>query len=253
MIPILGIPMYDGPLAEAIERIVATCVSSDEPRTSRLISLTGAHGLVHARKHPAFAEALQGFELNLPDGLPGVWIGKYLKRASRMEQIRGADFFRAMMTRSATTPVRQYLCGGKPGVADRLREVCRDRFANPNIVGTYCPPFRALDEAEWSALAADIEASRADVVWIGLSTPKQELFARELARRVRVHYIATIGAAFDFHIGEVREAPVFVQRSGLEWFYRMCLDPKRLVRRYAEVVPLFLLYNLVELRKGSHS
>ena len=194
---------------------------------------------------------LQEFDLNLPDGLPGVWVGKYLKNASRMEQIRGADFFRALVTRSAAVPIRHYLCGGKPEVADRLRSVCRERFSNDQIVGTYCPPFRALDDAEWATLAADIAASRPDIVWIGLSTPKQEVFARELARRVDVHYIATIGAAFDFHIGEVREAPLFVQRSGFEWFYRMCLDPKRLVRRYAEVVPLFLLYNLLDVaRKG---
>lgn len=249
--PILGIPMYDGSLDDAIAAIIETCLSPHVSRSSRLISLTGAHGLVHAQKDRHFAETLKEFDLNLPDGLPGVWVGKYLKNASRMEQIRGADFFRALVTRSAAVPIRHYLCGGKPEVADRLRSVCRERFSNDQIVGTYCPPFRALDDAEWATLAADIAASRPDIVWIGLSTPKQEVFARELARRVDVHYIATIGAAFDFHIGEVREAPLFVQRSGFEWFYRMCLDPKRLVRRYAEVVPLFLLYNLLDVaRKG---
>lgn len=254
MTPILGIPMYDGSLDEAIARIIETCLSSSAPRSSRMISLTGAHGLVHAQKDRRFAETLHQFEFNLPDGLPGVWVGKYLKNASRMEQIRGADFFRELVTRSATVPVRHYLCGGKPGVADRLRDVCSDRFANDQVVGTYCPPFRALDDAEWAGLATDIEASGADIVWIGLSTPKQEMFARELSSRVNVHYIATIGAAFDFHIGEVREAPAFVQRAGFEWFYRMCLDPKRLVRRYAEVVPLFLLYNLIEVaRKGDQT
>ena len=184
--------------------------------------------------------------MNLPDGLPGVWVGRYLKCATNMERVRGPDFFRAVMTRTATAPIKHFLCGGKEGVADKLREACRERFSNDHVVGTYCPPFRPLTEEEWTELAAQVQATGAEIVWIGLSTPKQELFARELARRVRVHYIATVGAAFDFHIGAIPEAPLIVQRSGFEWFYRMCLDPKRLVRRYAEVVPLFLYYNLLD-------
>lgn len=242
VVRVLGIDLYDGSLQTALEQIVVVCGSAE--RTSRLVSATGAHGLVHAQHDAEFAEILRSFHLNLADGLPGVWVGKYLKRASQMERVRGPDFFRAVMTRTAREPIRHYLCGGKEGVADQLRIACRERFGNASIVGTYCPPFRPLVEEEWTALAHSIDASGADIVWIGLSTPKQEAFARELARRVKVHYIATVGAAFDFHIGAVREAPQFIQRSGFEWFYRMCMDPKRLVRRYAEVVPLFLLYNV---------
>jgi N-acetylglucosaminyldiphosphoundecaprenol N-acetyl-beta-D-mannosaminyltransferase len=212
-----------------------------------LISLTGAHGLVHAQRDAAFASALRAFELNLPDGRPGVWIGRYFKRAGAMEQIRGADFFASVMRATAGTSITHYLCGGKPGVADRLAYACRNQLGNDRIAGTWCPPFRSLTDAEWDELAHDITAAGPDIVWIGLGTPKQELFAQELARRVRVHYLATIGAAFDIHVGDTRDAPRFVQRSGLEWAYRMLRDPKRLVRRYATVVPLFLLYNLREI------
>jgi N-acetylglucosaminyldiphosphoundecaprenol N-acetyl-beta-D-mannosaminyltransferase len=243
VVRILGIDVYDESLGHALNSIIETCLSN-APRSSRLISATGAHGLVHAQRNPQFAETLRAFNMNLPDGLPGVWVGKYVKGAARMERMRGADFFRALIMRAAATPIRHYFCGGKEGVAVKLRDVCRDRFGNPNVCGFYCPPFRSLSSAEWQALAADVRASGADIVWIGLSTPKQETFAQELASRVEVHYIATIGAAFDFHIGAVREAPLVVQRSGFEWLYRMLHDPKRLVWRYAEVVPLFLLYNL---------
>jgi N-acetylglucosaminyldiphosphoundecaprenol N-acetyl-beta-D-mannosaminyltransferase len=252
MVRVLGIDMFDKPLESALSSIVDTC-DSDAPRTSRLISTTGAHGLVHAQHDEEFANTLRDFDMNLPDGLPGVWVGRYLKGASSMERMRGADFFRALMVRSATTRIRHYLCGGKEGVADELRAVCRDELGNANIVGTHCPPFRALTEDEWDELANDIEDTGADIVWIGISTPKQERFARELATRVRVHYIATVGAAFDFHIGAVPEAPLLVQRSGFEWFYRMLIDPKRLVPRYAEIVPLFLLYSVRDLfRERQH-
>jgi N-acetylglucosaminyldiphosphoundecaprenol N-acetyl-beta-D-mannosaminyltransferase len=247
VVQILGIPVYDQPLARALDEIISTCVDDAAPRANRLISATGAHGLVHAQQDREFAATLRDFTINLPDGLPGVWVGRYLKRAHNMERVRGPDFFRVLMTHSATAPIKHYLCGGKEGVAERLRTACSEQFSNNNIVGTYCPPFRPLTDDEWVALAADIDASGADVVWIGLSTPKQERFARQLAQHVNVHYIATVGAAFDFHIGAVREAPLFVQRSGFEWFYRMVLDPKRLLRRYAEIVPLFLFYNVKDV------
>lgn len=217
------------------------------PRDSRCISATGAHGLVHAQHDREFAAILSQFHMNLPDGMPGVWVGRYVKNARGMERMRGPDFFRSLITRSASTSVRHYFCGGKEGVANRLRDVCAANFGNLNVVGTYCPPFRALNDDEWQMLADEIMASRADVVWIGISTPKQERFAYELSKRVKVHYIATVGAAFDFHTGSVREAPVVVQKSGLEWLYRMLLDPKRLARRYVEVVPLFLYYNVRDL------
>ena len=246
MVQILGIPVYERSAREAIDAVIATCTGA-APRTNRLISATGAHGLVHAQKDRLFAEALHAFDLNLPDGMPSVWVGRLLKGARRMERIRGPDFFRDLVRASAPTSIRHFLCGGKEGVADALATACREQFANDHVVGTYCPPFRPLTDSDWDELATRIAASRADIVWIGLSTPKQELFARELATRVRVHYIATVGAAFDFHIGAFPEAPRWMQRSGLEWFYRMCHDPKRLVRRYAEVVPMFMLYNLREL------
>ncbi len=247
MTNILGIPMYDSPLAELLSTIRRTCSDPAEPRRGRLVSLTGAHGLVHARHHAEFRETLEAFDYNLPDGLPGVWVGRYLKGATSMEQIRGADFFRHVMSATAADPIRHYLCGGKDGVAERLAEVCAQRFGNANVCGTHSPPFRPMTDADWDELVARIDASGADIVWVGLSTPKQELFARELAKRVRVHYLVTIGAAFDFHTGAMPEAPRVLRKAGLEWAYRTWREPRRLARRYAEVVPLFLLYNALDM------
>ncbi|MGH8570679.1 MAG: WecB/TagA/CpsF family glycosyltransferase, partial [Gammaproteobacteria bacterium] len=102
-------------------------------------------------------------------------------------------------------------------------------------------------DQELQALAAEIDSSDADIVWVGLSTPKQEVFATRLARFTHVHVLATIGAAFDFQVGNVKEAPGIFRRFGLEWFYRLCAEPRRLYRRYTELVPLFILYNLIDL------
>src|SRR5262245_48197653 len=197
MINVLKIPIHDQGLGAAVRGLVATCVDERAPRRNRLVSATGAHGLVHARKHPEFAELLRTFTINLPDGKPTEWIGR-IKGGRAMRQCRGADFFREVIRESAAHPIRHFLCGGQEGVADELARVCRDRLANANVVGTYCPPFREMTDDELSALAAQIDEARTDVLWVGLSTPKQERFAARLATHVRVHYIATIGAAFDF-------------------------------------------------------
>jgi N-acetylglucosaminyldiphosphoundecaprenol N-acetyl-beta-D-mannosaminyltransferase len=243
---VLGIAMHDSSLDDAVDRLIGLC-GSGQPRENRLVSATSAHGLVFAKRQPGFRRVLKGFFLNLPDGKPVAWVGRRLKGAPDMRQCRGSDFFRTMIDRSADRPIKHFFCGGKEGVAADLREVCADRYGNRNCVGVYSPPFREMTDDELKALADDINRSGADIVWVGLSTPKQEVFATRLARYTRVHVLATIGAAFDFHVGNVKEAPGIFRRLGLEWCYRLCTEPRRLYGRYAEVVPLFILYNLLDL------
>ena len=189
---------------------------------------------------------LNSFYMNLPDGMPAVWVGR-LKGAKEMERCYGPDFFAAVMRESADKPVRHFFCGGKEGVAARLAEVCKTKFGNANVVGVHCPPFRELSEEEFEALGAEISALDVDIVWIGISTPKQEWFAHRLSKYARVGYIATVGAAFDFHIGAVRQAPKILQKAGLEWLFRLIMEPRRLYRRYFKIVPKFIYLNLREL------
>ncbi|GIV62056.1 MAG: hypothetical protein KatS3mg044_0922 [Rhodothermaceae bacterium] len=150
------------------------------------------------------------------------------------------------MEATASLPVRHFFCGGKEGVADRLREAVAEKFGNRNVVGTHCPPFRPLTDDEFAALGAEIDAVGAHVVWIGISTPKQERFAADLARHTQARFIITVGAAFDFHIGNVRQAPSWMQQAGLEWFFRLLMEPRRLWRRYLKIVPAFMYYNMKE-------
>ena len=110
-----------------------------------------------------------------------------------------------------------------------------------NVVGCFTPPFREMSDEEYRQLAEQINSLEVDIVWIGISTPKQERFAVRLAQYTQVHFICTVGAAFDFHTDRVREAPRWMQQHGLEWFFRLITEPRRLWRRYIKVVPLFIL------------
>jgi N-acetylglucosaminyldiphosphoundecaprenol N-acetyl-beta-D-mannosaminyltransferase len=245
MIQILDIPIYDGRLRDAVATVSKECLEPC-PETPKCVSATGAHGMVEAVSNPDISRLLRGFALNLPDGMPLVWLAR-LKGSREAERCYGPDFFRDVMLATASMPVRHFFCGGDTGVADALKRAVEEKFGNRNCVGTFSPPFRVMTEAEWAELAALIGETRPHVVWIGLSTPKQEMFAQELARRVRAHFIITVGAAFDFHTGRLRQAPRLVQRLGLEWLFRLWVEPRRLWRRYVRVVPLFVFYSVLDL------
>jgi len=244
-VSVLGIPLFAQDIDRAVALVIQSCLEGTVS-TPRCISATGAHGLVTAQRDPAFRRLLQGFYINLPDGKPAVWVGR-MKGAKEMRRCYGPDFFAALMRASADLPIRHYFCGGKPGVPERLRAAVAEKFGNKLVVGVHSPPFRPLTDEEYQSLAADIDAREADIVWIGISTPKQERFAATLARYTqRARYIITVGAAFDFHTGMVRQAPRWMQEAGLEWLFRLLVDPRRLWRRYVDIVPSFIYYNLKE-------
>jgi N-acetylglucosaminyldiphosphoundecaprenol N-acetyl-beta-D-mannosaminyltransferase len=166
-----------------------------------------------------------------------------------MGRCYGPDFFAAIMQATSGLAVAHFFCGGKAGVAEALQQAVEIKWNNKNVKGTYIPPFSPMQDEDWDNLVQKINESAAQIIWIGLSTPKQEKFAYELAKRVKVRYIITIGAAFDFHTGRLAQAPRWMQRSGLEWLYRLCKEPRRLWKRYIEIVPKFAILAGVDLIK----
>jgi N-acetylglucosaminyldiphosphoundecaprenol N-acetyl-beta-D-mannosaminyltransferase len=245
MVEVLDIPFFDLGLKEAVHHVI-TISNMQTGRSNRCISATGAHGLVIAKKDPGFAQLLKDFYINLPDGRPTSIIGK-LKGAKQMEQCTGPDFFRSVIEESAPYEIKHFFCGGKEGVCEKLELSCQKKFFNKNITGIFSPPFRLMTDEEMKALGDEINSKNIDIVWIGLSTPKQEYFAKRLSQYINVHFIVTVGAAFDFHSGSISKAPLFITKMSMEWFYRLCLEPRRLWKRYLEVVPKFIYYNIVEL------
>ncbi|RFM26649.1 WecB/TagA/CpsF family glycosyltransferase [Deminuibacter soli] len=254
MVNVLGVPLYTSDIPTFTKAIIDDILQG-KPRTTRLVSATGAHGIVLANQHRAFMETLHHFHTNLPDGMPGVWIGR-AKGHKQMRRCYGPDVFLSVIEATAQTGIKHFFCGGKEGVANELKNVCNIKLKNDYIVGTFCPPFRDMTEEELIDLADLIHCSQADIVWIGLSTPKQEYFARRLQKYIRVHAVFTVGAAFDFHTGNVKQAPAWIQKAGMEWFFRLTMEPSRLYKRYFTVVPLFLYMNLKELlgiKSSKHS
>jgi N-acetylglucosaminyldiphosphoundecaprenol N-acetyl-beta-D-mannosaminyltransferase len=246
MINILGVPIYDDGLKNAVATIVQLSQIKDTKRKiPKCITATGSHGLVIAQQDNNYRDILKKSYWNLPDGMPSVWIGK-LKGAKKIERCYGPDLFREVMLASKNKSIKHYFCGGMDGVAANLKILCENNFGNFNIVGTFSPPFRKMTDEELLDLANNINANEADIIWIGMSTPKQEMLAFRLSKYAQVSFICTVGAAFDFYSGRVIQAPKFIQKSGFEWLFRLIIEPRRLWKRYFEVVPLFIYYNIKE-------
>ena len=178
--------------------------------------------------------------LAVPDGVPLVWALRALghRQATR---VYGPDLMERYCERSAKTGTSMYLYGGRSDEAlGQLIAALRRRYPDLGIVGGWSPPFRELTDDERDAVARRINASGADVVWVGTGQPKQERWMAEMRDRLDAPILAAVGAAFDFHAGLVPQAPDWMQRVGLEWCYRLAREPRRLWRRYARYNPRFV-------------
>jgi N-acetylglucosaminyldiphosphoundecaprenol N-acetyl-beta-D-mannosaminyltransferase len=174
-----------------------------------------------------------------PDGMPLVWISRMMG-FRRVERVYGPDLMLEVCALSVERRYRHFLYGGAPGVAQKLEETLRLRFPGIDIAGTYCPPFCELSSEEDKAMVETINNSHADIVWIGLGTPKQEYWMAGHRHILDASVLVGVGAAFDFISGVKRQAPKWIQRIGLEWVFRLCAEPKRLARRYLVNNPSFL-------------
>jgi len=204
------------------------------------VCVTGVHGISEAQSDPQFRRILNRAFLCTPDGMPLVWVGRWQGRR-QMDRVYGPDLMLAMMARSEQTGWRHFFYGGANGTAQTLTRRLRERFHKLQIVGDYEPPFRPLNAREQEELREKIRAARPDVIWVGLSTPKQERFMADYLDQLDVTLMFGVGAAFDIHAGKVRQAPRWMQRCGLEWFFRFCCEPRRLWRRYIKNNPLFMV------------
>ncbi|MEJ2571556.1 MAG: WecB/TagA/CpsF family glycosyltransferase, partial [Anaerolineales bacterium] len=156
-------------------------------------------------------------------------------------RVYGPDLMLALCARSATTGHRHYFYGGAPGVPEQLASVLCGTFPGIRIAGAFSPPFRPLSAEEKEGVIRDIDRSDADIVWVGLGTPKQETWMAEFTRRLQAPVLIGVGAAFDFLTGRKPQAPLWMQRTGLEWLFRLMSEPKRLWRRYLYNNPRFIL------------
>lgn len=195
------------------------------------VHLINAYTVAIADKDPAFATVLSGHSINLPDGKPLTWVSRMRRDAVPLSQVRGLTFMLNVFNQGREHGVRHYLLGSTEDVLRKLESNLLDQFPGTTIVGSHSPPFRPLTADEYAQQDADIVASGADVVWVGLGTPKQDHESKRLAESIPVVAVA-VGAAFDFAAGTVKEAPALFQRIGMEWLYRFASEPRRLWKRY---------------------
>ena len=212
------------------------------------VCVTPVHAVDEARRDPAFRKILNESYLTTPDGMPMVWVGR-MQGYREMSRVYGPDLMLALFELSEKRGFRHFFYGGANGAAEALRSQMQTRFPAAQVVGVYEPPFRPLTAPEQEDLARQIQASRPDIVWVGLSTPKQEKFMAEYLGKLDTTLMIGVGAAFDMHSGRLAQAPRWMQRSGLEWFYRLCREPRRLWKRYLTNNPLFVLRIFLQFTK----
>ncbi len=204
------------------------------------ICVTGVHGVMEAQADPAFRKILNQSFLCTADGMPMVWMGK-IHHHPEMRRVYGPDLMLDVCSWSQKNTCRHFFYGGAPGVADTLAEKLKAKFPKLEVVGTFTPPFRPLNADEERQLAEMVRAAKPDILWVGLSTPKQEKFMADYLPKLDSTLMIGVGAAFDFHSGRVKQAPRWMQRSGLEWFFRLCQEPRRLAARYLINNPIFVM------------
>jgi N-acetylglucosaminyldiphosphoundecaprenol N-acetyl-beta-D-mannosaminyltransferase len=239
---VLGVGVH----AVNMESAVATLERMVRDGRRGYVCVTGVHGVMEAQADPEFRATLNRAALNVPDGMPMVWVGR-CQRHRDMRRVYGPDLMAAICEASRDGAYRHFLYGGNQGIAQELKERLEQRFPGIRIVGTFTPPFRPLNPDEEEALRRQVQDARPDFFWVGLSTPKQEAFMARYLPRLDATVMLGVGAAFDIHTGHHKDAPDWMKRAGLQWFHRLCQDPARLWKRYLYNNPRFVHRLLLQM------
>jgi N-acetylglucosaminyldiphosphoundecaprenol N-acetyl-beta-D-mannosaminyltransferase len=219
------------------------CIRERGP--ARYVAVTGMHGVTESQENREFRMMLNTADLVVPDGMPLVWLGRLRGYSNLARRVYGPELMETFC-RETGPKYRHFFYGGAPGVADHLATVEKQRHGI-RVAGTYCPPFRPLTPAEDLDIASVINTAAPDVVWVGLSTPKQEKWMYDHRLTLNAPLMLGVGAAFDLNIGRLRQAPAWMRENGLEWMFRLLAEPRRLWRRYLVQGPKFAWNVLLEL------
>jgi len=210
------------------------------PRSiARYICVTSVHGIVMAQDDPEIAKILNSADIATPDGMPVVWALRSFGSPNQ-QRVYGPTLMLELCRNAARDGHKIFLYGGRDNTLALLSAQLRDRFPGLIVAGFYAPPFRVLTEAEDEKVQENIRKSGADIVFVGIGTPKQEKWMYEHRLCFPGLTLIGVGAAFDFHAGRTKQAPAWMQRNGLEWVFRLMIEPARLWKRYLLLTPRFL-------------
>ena len=236
-VAVLGVPLALTDYAGALDWVDAMVAAGQRG----YVCVAATHTVMACAEDPALRAAVLGSTLTVPDGQPLVWalgaLGHHLD-----DRVYGPELMARACERAAATGTRMFLYGGRnQGALVQLTYNLRTRYPGLRIVGGYAPPFRELTADEEAAVVREIDASGADVVWVGIGVPKQEKWMARMRPVLRAPVLIGVGAAFDFHAGLIPQAPAAMQRLGLEWAFRFAAEPRRLWRRYLRYNPRFVI------------
>ncbi len=232
---VLGVGVHATTMEEAVT--LSGCLL--QSGTQSYVCLTGVHGVMEAQRDSQLRRILNEAALCLPDGMPTVWLG-HVQGHRQMARVYGPDYMTELCRWSLARGLRHFLYGGKPGVAERLLGRLHRAFPGIQIVGTYTPPFGPLSHTQELELQTQVAECKPDILWVGLSTPRQERFMADHVGKLNVALMAGVGAAFDIHAGLVTDSPDWIKRCGLQWLDRLRKEPRRLWRRYLKNNPAFV-------------
>jgi N-acetylglucosaminyldiphosphoundecaprenol N-acetyl-beta-D-mannosaminyltransferase len=210
-----------------------------QKRERHYVCVCPVHSIMECRRSAEVQHIFNAAGMVTPDGMPLVWVARASGHPD-VSRVYGPDLMLAELDGSSRTGHRHFFYGGGPGVARRLADRMQARFPGLGVAGVHEPPFAPLDQLCNDETAKLINDARADVVWVGMSSPKQDRWMARMRPLLDAPVLIAVGAAFDFHSGAVSQAPRWMQRSGLEWTYRLATDPRRLWRRYLVDNPWFI-------------
>ncbi len=241
---ILGVGINAMTMSQAVNEISNWI----EQQNRNYVSVCTVHTIMECQRSESMRRAVNGAGLATPDGMPLVWLGK-LKSQQSVSRVYGPDLLWAMSELSIQRGYRHYFYGGAEGVPEQLAEILSRRLPGLRVVGAYSPPFRPLTPSEDNHLINKINQAKPDIVWVGLGTPKQDLWMADHRAQLSAPVLIGVGAAFNFFSGQVRQAPLWMQQHGLEWLFRLSQEPGRLWYRYLVYNPLFILLVLAQTLK----
>jgi len=242
-VELLGVRVNVAPFDDAITAVL------NAPDTGARLALhfANAHSMVEANRNPQLRSAMNANVVE-PDGMPLVLLAR--SRGVKTERVCGPDFMLALVRRGVPLGRSHFFFGGAPGVAEELARRLGKAYPGLLVAGTISPPFRELTPEEDESFVAEINAAKPDYVWVGLGAPKQDLWVAAHRDRLDAAALLAVGAAFDFHSGRRRRAPRWMQRTGMEWLFRLLMEPRRLASRYTVVNARFLWLVLKEGLRG---
>jgi N-acetylglucosaminyldiphosphoundecaprenol N-acetyl-beta-D-mannosaminyltransferase len=236
-IDIAGAGVHGYSFREAVDRIIERARTGGEPA---YVVTPNAHHVCLLRDSEEFRRIYDHAWLSLADGTPLVWASRILGTPVP-EKVSGSDLLPAICKAIAGTGLRVFFLGGRPGAADAAAQVLQERYPGLSIAGTYCPPMGfERDPAESARAVEAVRAARPDILFVGLGAPKQEIWMYENRERLGVPVSLGVGVSFEFVAGLVKRAPKWMRKAGLEWFYRLAAEPRRLWKRYAVTNPRFM-------------